>query len=97
MGCLWSYTGIKNLGNTNEILINSKKKKEWLDYCLGHVPKLGLSAEHGCFIKDPESSMWLDMTGDLDLSWKDGVKEIFEYYAERTPGSLIEDKKCSIA
>ncbi|KAG1351779.1 hypothetical protein G6F62_002884 [Rhizopus arrhizus] len=81
----------------NIVWVVSGRTQEWLDYCLGHIPNLGLSAEHGCFIKDPESSTWLDMTGDLDLSWKDGVKEIFEYYTERTPGSLIEDRKCSIA
>lgn len=30
------------------------------------------------------------------MSWKDDVKEVFEYYTERTPGSLIEEKECAL-
>jgi trehalose 6-phosphate synthase/phosphatase len=67
-----------------------------LDNWLGSIPNLGLSSEHGCFIKDPNSSTWVSMLDDVDMSWKDDVKEIFEYYTERTPGSFIEEKECSL-
>lgn len=30
------------------------------------------------------------------MPWKDDVKEIYEYYTERTPGSFIEEKKYSL-
>lgn len=36
------------------------------------------------------------MLNDIDMSWKEDVKEIFEYYTERTPGSFIEEKQCSL-
>ncbi|RCI04763.1 threalose-6-phosphate phosphatase, partial [Rhizopus stolonifer] len=81
----------------NIVWVISRHTQEWLDQCLGQIPHLGLSAEHGSFIKDPQDSIWTSTIDNLDLSWKEGIKEIFEYYTERTPGSIIEERKCSIA
>lgn len=36
------------------------------------------------------------MLQDVDMSWKDDVRQIFDYYTERTPGSLVEDKEYSL-
>lgn len=84
--------------NTQNIVwVVSGRTQEWLDECLGDIPNLGLSAEHGCFIKDPSSTTWSDISDGLDFSWKKDVNEIFEYYTERTPGSLIEKKKSCLA
>ncbi|CAO3677752.1 unnamed protein product [Rhizopus microsporus] len=80
----------------NVVWVVSGRTQEWLDRYLGHIPNLGLSAEHGCFIKDPQSSTWINTAENLDFSWKDGVKEVFEYYTERTPGSTVEEKECCI-
>lgn len=63
---------------------------------LGHIPNLGLSSEHGCFIRDPNSTTWVSLIENLDMSWKDDIKEVFEYYTERTPGSFIEEKECAL-
>lgn len=63
---------------------------------LGCIPNLGLSSEHGCFIKEPNSSTWVSLIHDFDMSWKGDVKEVFEYYTERTPGSFIEEKECAL-
>jgi len=61
---------------------------------------VGFSAEHGCFLKEPPESgivrEWANLTLSLDMSWMNEVKEIFEYYTERTTGSFIEMKKSSI-
>jgi trehalose 6-phosphate synthase/phosphatase len=78
----------------------------------GHVANLGLSAEHGSFVKTPEDEQFENMTESLDMSWMSEVEEIFRYYMEasrhcigvifadvvqqRTSGSTIEVKKASI-
>ncbi|ORX80015.1 hypothetical protein K493DRAFT_211498 [Basidiobolus meristosporus CBS 931.73] len=83
----------------NIVWVISGRDQAALDEWLGGVPNLGLSAEHGCFIKypDPENkSKWINLTEDLDLSWKNDVLAIFTYYTERTQGSFIEHKLCSL-
>jgi trehalose 6-phosphate synthase/phosphatase len=67
-----------------------------LDDWLGGVPKLGLSAEHGCFMKAPDTNKWINLTDSIDMSWKNDVIEIFTYYTERTQGSFIEHKRCAL-
>lgn len=85
----------------NVVYIISGRDSAFLDQHLGHLVKLGFSAEHGCFMKGPagsegEPDSWMSLTESLDMSWMSEVKEIFEYYTERTTGSFIEMKKSSI-
>ncbi|GAA5808871.1 hypothetical protein MFLAVUS_002270 [Mucor flavus] len=80
----------------NIVWVISGRAQKYLDGWLGHIPNIGLSSEHGCFIRDPNSKVWANMIDNVDMSWKDDVKEIFEYYTERTPGSFIEEKECSL-
>jgi trehalose 6-phosphate synthase/phosphatase len=54
------------------------------------IPKLGLSAEHGARWRPPNSTDWQGRTADTN--WKDGVRPILQHFADRTPGSLIEEK-----
>jgi trehalose 6-phosphate synthase/phosphatase len=55
---------------------------------LGDIPGLGLSAEHGCFLRKPYAAKddWINLTENLDMSWQKDVLDIFEYYTERTIG-----------
>ncbi|KAL7310863.1 hypothetical protein PS15m_010305 [Mucor circinelloides] len=80
----------------NVVWIVSGRSQDYLENWLGHIPNLGLSSEHGCFIRDPNSTTWVSLVENLDMSWKDDVKEVFEYYTERTPGSFIEEKECAL-
>ncbi|KAI8799255.1 glycosyltransferase family 20-domain-containing protein [Cladochytrium replicatum] len=79
----------------NTVYIISGRDQATLDLWLGHIPNLGLSAEHGSFIKYP-GGKWINLTEDMDFSWKAEVAEIFNYYTERTTGSFVEHKRCSI-
>jgi trehalose 6-phosphate synthase/phosphatase len=79
----------------NVIFIISGRDQECLDQWLGHIPQLGLSAEHGSFIKYPGGD-WINLAAEIDLTWKNDVMEIFNYYTERTQGSFVEHKRCSI-
>ncbi|RUS25312.1 trehalose-phosphatase-domain-containing protein [Jimgerdemannia flammicorona] len=80
----------------NIVWVISGRDQAALDEWLGNVDNLGLSAEHGCFTKGPDSKKWINLTEELDMSWKNDVIEIFTYYTERTQGSFIEHKRSSL-
>ncbi|KAI8149805.1 glycosyltransferase family 20-domain-containing protein [Fennellomyces sp. T-0311] len=80
----------------NDVWVISGRDEAALDKWLGHIDGIGLSAEHGCFMKYPHSSKWFNLTEHIDMGWKHDVIDIFTYYTERTSGSFIEHKRCSI-
>lgn len=80
----------------NVVYIISGRDGAFLEQHLGHIDNLGMSAEHGGFIREPGSREWRNFTESLDMSWMNEVLEIFKYYTERTTGSHIEVKKSSI-
>lgn len=80
----------------NVVYIISGRDSPFLEQYLGHIPRLGMSAEHGSFLRFPGSKEWTNLTESLDMSWMDEVEEIFRYYTERTTGSNIEMKRSSI-
>lgn len=81
----------------NIVWVISGRDQTVLDEWLGsNIKNIGLSAEHGCYIKPNGSTTWKDVVDDLDMSWKNDVVEIFDYYTERTQGSFVEHKKSSI-
>ncbi|CAD6939611.1 unnamed protein product [Tilletia controversa] len=62
------------------------------------VPRLGLIAENGCFVKhcgEGERS-WISLVAGFNLQWRAPVKDILAYFTERTPGSWMEDRGASI-
>lgn len=79
----------------NVVFVISGRDQACLDNWLGEVEGLGLSAEHGSFIKYP-GKKWINLVQEIDFSWKKQVEEIFNYYEERTQGSFTEHKICSI-
>ncbi|EFA84249.1 glycosyltransferase [Heterostelium album PN500] len=85
---------MRNLSNdpNNEIfLLSGRDKKtlgEWFDGL-----KIGLSAEFGCFTKNPDSPEWEQMCPSMDSSWKETIRPLFKYFALRTPGSFFEEKE----
>ncbi|KIK42410.1 glycosyltransferase family 20 protein [Suillus luteus UH-Slu-Lm8-n1] len=80
----------------NIVYIVSGRDQAFLEEHLGHFSRLGMSAEHGGFIRSPDSATWMNFTASLDMGWMEEVAEIFRYYTERTTGSHIERKKSSI-
>jgi trehalose-phosphatase len=92
------YEYLQNLcaDPNNEIWVISGRDQETLENWLGGIPNLGFSAEHGCFMKQPNSDNWVNMLEGVDMSWKNDVVKIFDYYTERTQGSFVEHKKSSI-
>lgn len=80
----------------NEVWIISGRDENALTNWLGHIENLGMSAEHGSFMRYPNSKKWINLAEHLDMGWKNDVLEIFTYYTERTTGSFIEHKRCAL-
>ncbi|KAI5364151.1 Putative glycosyl transferase, family 20, HAD-superfamily hydrolase, subfamily IIB, HAD superfamily [Septoria linicola] len=80
----------------NQVWIISGRDQAFLDEWMGHISELGLSAEHGSFMRPPNSSEWENLTETLDMSWQDEVMRVFNHYSERTQGSFIERKKIAL-
>lgn len=80
----------------NAVWIISGRDQAFLDEWMGHIPELGLSAEHGCFIRKPRSDDWENLAEKTDMAWQKDVMEVFQFYAERTQGSFIERKRVAL-
>ncbi|KAJ2083837.1 hypothetical protein H4R24_000489 [Coemansia sp. RSA 988] len=80
----------------NFVAVISGRDREFLDLHLGDIDRLTLSGEHGSLLRTPGGE-WVNLLADMDMSWMDEVKSIFEFYTERTAGTSIEVKSTSIA
>ncbi|KAJ2162076.1 hypothetical protein GGF46_000951 [Coemansia sp. RSA 552] len=79
----------------NFVCVISGRDRAFLDLHLGDIKGLALSGEHGSFIRYPGGE-WINLLAEMDMSWKDEVMSIFQFYTERTAGSTIEDKETAI-
>ncbi|KAI1128427.1 family 20 glycosyltransferase [Nemania abortiva] len=83
--------------NRNIVFVMSARRSDELDRLFRLVPNLGLIAENGCFIKYPSESSWIEFADKNKVAaWKESVRNILQYYLERTPGSEIEERSCSL-
>jgi trehalose 6-phosphate synthase/phosphatase len=80
----------------NHVWIISGRDEKFLDEWMGHITELGLSAEHGCFIRQPRSEDWENLTSKMDMGWQKEVMDVFGHYTERTQGSWIEKKRVAL-
>ncbi|KAH3659986.1 hypothetical protein OGAPHI_007191 [Ogataea philodendri] len=81
----------------NEIWIISGRDQEFLEKWIGsQFPQIGLSAEHGCFMKKAGEKEWINLTERYEMSWQDDAVELMKHYTERTPGSFVEKKKAAV-
>ncbi|MVN22755.1 bifunctional alpha,alpha-trehalose-phosphate synthase (UDP-forming)/trehalose-phosphatase [Mucilaginibacter arboris] len=77
----------------NKIVIISGRDYHTLDKWFGHLP-IALVAEHGAWQKlDGE---WKSLP-TLNDQWKKTIQPVLETFADRTPGSFIEEKTYSLA
>lgn len=79
----------------NQIWIISGRDQKFLDKWFGRK-NVGLSAEHGCFMKDLGNSEWVNLAESFDMSWQEKVQEIFQDFTDKTPNSNIEVKKVAL-
>ena len=77
----------------NKVVIISGRRKEFLDEQCKNLNAI-LIAEHGYFIKNPNSE-WVSNL-EIDLSWKKKIQPILNDYVDRCNGSMMEDKYASV-
>lgn len=80
----------------NIVYIISGRARSELSEWFVDVPRLGLAAEHGFYIRQPGSNSWTTQDPDAQFGWKDIAMPIFELYTESTDGSHIEAKESSL-
>lgn len=80
----------------NNVWIISGRDSAFLEEWMGHITELGLSAEHGCFLRRPGSDSWENLASSMDMGWQKEVMDVFSYYTERTQGSWIEKKRVAL-
>ncbi|KAG0140060.1 hypothetical protein CROQUDRAFT_665689 [Cronartium quercuum f. sp. fusiforme G11] len=80
----------------NIVYIISGRDGAFLQEHLGGIKGLGMSAEHGCYLREPGMEDWIDLTGDIEMEWMNDVEEIFKYYEARTLGAMVEKKTSSV-
>jgi trehalose 6-phosphate synthase/phosphatase len=78
-----------------EVHVVSGRSAEDLDRWLGTLP-VGLHAEHGIRTRLPGAQHW-EPCQRIPQDWRSPVMTILEEFAERTPGSLVEEKAASTA
>ncbi len=66
----------------NIVYLISGRDGDFLEQHWGMVENLGLSAEHGSFVRPPGSKNFVNLTDTLDMTWMSEVEEIFKYYTE---------------
>ncbi|KAJ9481244.1 hypothetical protein VN97_g12249 [Penicillium thymicola] len=80
----------------NTVWIVSGRDQDFLEKRVGHIRELGLSAEHGCFIRKPRSDSWESLIEQTGLTWQTEVAEAFQRFTERTKGSFTERKRVAV-
>jgi trehalose 6-phosphate synthase/phosphatase len=76
--------------DNNAVWIISGRDQAFLDDWMGHIPELGLSAEHGSFMRHPRSRVWENLTETTDMSWQNEVIEVFQHYTDKTTGKMMQ-------
>ncbi|CAL5868524.1 uncharacterized protein PFLUO_LOCUS2750 [Penicillium psychrofluorescens] len=81
----------------NVVYVMSARMPEEMERLFRVVPNLGLIAENGCFVREPNADKWTNLADKAHMvAWKDSVSHILSYFQERSEGSWIEERHCSL-
>ena len=85
----------------NTVFVVSGKERHSLAKVFGHIPRLGIAAEHGMYISWPshkrtERRQWDTLVPITDRSWRSLTMTIMEVYTSRTHGSYIEETEMKV-
>lgn len=76
-------------------LVSGRRARD-LEQWFGAVRGLWLAAEHGAEWKAPGEA-WQEVRPQASTEWKAAVAPILDHFADRTPGSFVEEKKYALA
>ena len=93
------YRSIESLADEpkNSVWIISGRDQEFLTREFGKHSLMGLVAEHGAFVRYPRTVGWLNLTEEVDMSWKSMLDPTFQNAVRCYPGSRVEEKRAAIA
>ncbi|POS87782.1 hypothetical protein EPUL_001692 [Erysiphe pulchra] len=94
--CLISTLKTLAANPKNSVWIISGRDQAFLQQHLGHIKDLGLSAEHGSFMRHPGSLTWENLASIINLDWQEEVLDTFMRYTQKTPGAFVERKRCAL-
>jgi trehalose 6-phosphate synthase/phosphatase len=80
----------------NTVVLISGRAKGDLEGWFGKTKRIHLVAAHGLWVRIAGQHGWT-RTVPLDNTWKEPLRPIMELYADRMPGSWVEEKDDSIA
>lgn len=80
----------------NSVWVISGRDQKFLSTHLGHIPGVGLAAEHGAFIRHPHETSWQDVAAGEDMAWRAEALRLLHEFAHATPGAVVEEKKTSL-
>ncbi|HMG34259.1 MAG TPA: bifunctional alpha,alpha-trehalose-phosphate synthase (UDP-forming)/trehalose-phosphatase [Blastocatellia bacterium] len=86
--------------NTTVVLISGRSRAD-LGMWFGSDSKLWLAAEHGAMLRSPQSNDWqthtiLQPNNPQSNERRHRILSVLEHFTDRTPGSFIEEKECSL-
>lgn len=91
---LYSILSVLTRDPANTLVIISGRDKETLGRWFKSNPEIHFIAEHGVWLRDPESDWY--MMEQIDNEWMNSVKPILDYYVDQTPNTFIEEKNFSL-
>ena len=74
------------------VCVVSGRSRGDLQRWFGHLKRLWLAAEHGALVRAPQGE-WEPLRAASSAEWKAQVRPVLEHFADRTPGSFIEEKE----
>ncbi|KAG7622008.1 unnamed protein product [Arabidopsis thaliana] len=77
------------------VVVLSRSEKCILDKNFGEY-NMWLAAENGMFLRHTSGEWVTRIPEHMNLEWIDGVKHVFKYFTERTPGSYLETSEASL-
>ncbi|KAK9051214.1 hypothetical protein SSX86_027840 [Deinandra increscens subsp. villosa] len=80
----------------NMVFVVSAKSRDSLVEWFGDCDKLGLAAEHGCFLRLRRDEEWETCVQIEECGWKQNARPVMTLYTETTDGSTIEDKETAL-
>ncbi|KAI3729683.1 hypothetical protein L6452_18346 [Arctium lappa] len=80
----------------NMVFVVSARSRNTLEEWFASCERLGLAAEHGCFLRLKRDEDWEICVQVEDSGWKQNVHPIMTLYTETTDGSTIEMKDTSM-
>ncbi|EPQ30769.1 uncharacterized protein PFL1_01670 [Pseudozyma flocculosa PF-1] len=77
----------------NVVYVLSAMGTDDLSKLVNAVESVGFVAENGCFVKHARETYWNSLVAAFDLR---PIRDILNYFTERTPGSYIEERGASM-